>query len=66
MAVRYEDQCCNCSVPGYPCIGNSCPNRHVKILECDKCHDEVDKLYIFDGMELCEDCLLKEFEVIEL
>lgn len=66
MATRYENQCCNCSVPAYPCIGNSCQNRHVKILECDKCHDEVDKLYIFDGMELCEECLLKEFEVIEL
>ena len=66
MATRYENQCCSCAVPAYPCLGDSCPNRNVRVLECDKCHDEVDKLYIFDGEELCEECLLKEFEVIEL
>ena len=54
MAIRYENQCCSCAVPAYPCLGDSCPNRRVKILECDKCHDEVDSLYKYGGEELCE------------
>lgn len=40
--------------------------RDVEYLECDKCHDEVEKLYILDGKELCEDCLFDEIETIEL
>ena len=32
---------------------------------CDKCGDDVEKLYKYDGQEICEYCLLKEFEVIE-
>jgi hypothetical protein len=39
--------------------------RHVKILICDKCKQGVDKLYEFDGEELCGECVLKDLEVIE-
>ena len=63
--VRVEDECCHCAVDGYPCLGDSCQNRHVKHYYCDKCKDEVEKLYKYDGEEICEECLLKEFEVIE-
>ena len=49
----------------YPCMGIACPNRNVKHLYCDECGDDVEKLYKYDGQEICEDCLLKEFEVIE-
>lgn len=62
--VKYEDECCDCDVPSYPCIGNSCPNRHVKHLYCDECYDEVYELYDFEGIQLCEKCLLKKFEKI--
>ena len=65
MVVRYENQCCSCAVPGYTCLGDNCPNRHVKVFECDKCHNEVDKLYILDGMELCDDCVLERLEPVE-
>ena len=47
------------------CMGSACPNRNVKHLYCDKCGDDVEKLYKYDGQEICEECLLKEFEVIE-
>ena len=63
--ITYEDECCGCAVPGYPCIGSNCQNRHVKHLYCDKCKDDVEKLYKYDGQYLCEDCLLEEFEVID-
>ena len=44
---------------------SACQNRNVKHLYCDKCKEEVEKLYKYDGQEICEECLLKEFEVIE-
>lgn len=63
--VTYENECCDCAVPGYPCIGSSCPNRHVKHYYCDECKDDVEKLYQFDSEELCLDCIEKRLEVVE-
>lgn len=65
--VRIENQCCDCAVPGYPCIGFSCPRRHVRIYECDECKDEVDQgeLFEFDGEELCIDCIKDRLDVVE-
>ena len=63
--VIYENECCDCAVPGYPCLGNSCPNRHVKHYYCNGCRDDVEKLYRFDGEELCLDCVEKRLEVVE-
>ena len=58
----YEDRCCGCAVPGYPCLGSSCPNRNVPVYYCDKCKDEIDgNIYDVDGEELCEDCLKEMF-----
>ena len=62
--IRYEDECCDCAVPSYPCLGSSCPNRHVKHLYCDDCGEDAEELYKHDGMELCKDCLLGYFEKI--
>lgn len=65
--ITYENECCGCacSVPAYPCMGDSCTNRNAPHLYCDKCEEEVEKLYKYGGEELCEKCLLAEFEVIE-
>lgn len=60
--VRYENDCVSC---GLPCLGDSCPNRHVKHLYCDRCDDECEKLYDYDGEQLCLDCLLDNFKIIE-
>lgn len=62
--VVETNECCSCATPSYPCIGDSCPNRHVKRFYCDNCRDEVETLYIYANMELCEGCLLEEFETI--
>lgn len=60
--IGYENQCVDC---GFPCKYEACRYYKVKLLECDNCHDEVDKLYRFGGMELCESCVLERLEVVE-
>lgn len=60
--IYYSSECCLC---GLPCIYSSCPHYRVKHFQCDYCGEEDVKLYHYDGDEICEDCLLKEFEVVE-
>ncbi|MEE0264369.1 MAG: hypothetical protein UD936_01980 [Acutalibacteraceae bacterium] len=61
--TRFENQCVNCGM--LPCLGSSCPNRNVRVLNCDDCGQAADKLYVLNGDEICERCLLKGLEVIE-
>ena len=61
---KYENECCDCAVPSYPCMGDSCPLRKVPHYYCDKCGEE-DVLYHFDGLELCLECIKEELEVVE-
>lgn len=63
--VREENNCCGCAVPGYPCLGTGCLKRHERVLICDNCKEESEYLYIVDGEQLCEECLLMHFEKIE-
>lgn len=58
---RIENDCVDC---GLPCLGDSCRYRNVPHYYCDCCGYE-DKLYYYDSEELCEECLLKRFEVVE-
>lgn len=62
--VKYENECCDCATPNYPCLGSKCPNRNVPHYYCDSCGDEVDQkeLYDYAGQEVCGDCLLKMAE----
>lgn len=61
--LKYENQCCSCAVPAYPCRVASCPNRNVPVYYCDKCKEEIsDDVYEVDGAELCEDCLKRMFK----
>jgi hypothetical protein len=61
--VRIENHCCDCAVPGYPCLGDACVLRHVEVHYCDKCDEEIidDEIYEVDGEELCEECLKDMF-----
>lgn len=54
---KYENQCCDCAVAGYPCLGSSCSLRKVPIHYCDRCESEIDEIFDVEGEELCEDCL---------
>lgn len=61
--TRYENQCVQC---GFPCRYEACRYCRIRILECDECNDEVDKLYIgISGRELCAKCALEELEAVE-
>ena len=64
--IKFENECCDCAVPGYPCMGSACPNRKVPHLLCDRWGDDVEELYDYDGEELCKECLLDSFKKITL
>lgn len=58
----YESDCHDCQLP---CVNNSCPYFRVERFICDWCKTEDVKLYNYNSWEICGDCLLQEFEVIE-
>lgn len=60
---KIENECCGCE-PELRCLGSHCPNRNVVRFYCDRCGEET-QLYHYDDMELCADCLLKEFEIVD-
>lgn len=55
--TEYTNDCCDCAVPGYPCLGSSCSLRHSPHYYCDLCGEEVESLYEVDGLELCRACM---------
>ncbi len=63
--IRYTNECCGCATENYPCLGQACSNRNVIRFYCDACNNEVNELRDFDGEQLCNDCLMKNFRVIE-
>lgn len=58
---KTESECVQC---GMPCVGRACPNYEVTRYYCDKCRAE-ETLYEYEGKELCKECLLKNFEIVE-
>lgn len=58
---KIENGCVNC---GLPCIGDACRYRNVARFYCDECGFE-ERLYRYEGRELCKDCLAEEFDVVE-
>ena len=58
---KVEDECVSC---GLPCLGSACRYRNVARFYCDRCGEET-TLYHYDDKELCAECLLKEFEVVD-
>lgn len=59
---RVENECVDC---GLPCIGARCPYRNVHRLYCDRCEAE-ETLYEYEGEQLCNECLLKNFKKVEV
>ncbi len=64
--VKYTDECVDCKSLGLPCYGRNCSNRHVAHLYCDKCKHEVDTLRNYNGDQWCEECILKEYDEVEV
>lgn len=65
MSIFYEDECCSCATPGYPCLGDLCPKRHAKHLYCDRCGDDVEELYEFECQQICTSCLIEQLDKFE-
>lgn len=57
--IKYENECVGCYLMGLPCMGVNCSNLRVHHYYCDKCKKE-DRLFHFDGEELCAECIVKE------
>lgn len=60
---KIENECVQCQ-PELPCLCSICPNVNVVRFYCDKCKEE-ETLYHYDDMELCAECILKEFKIVE-
>ena len=52
--IKYENYCCDCSAPGYPCVGSLCPNINVPVYYCDACENETPAKYLIDNEHYCE------------
>lgn len=62
--IKIENECVGCP-PDMGCLGTSCSYLDVPRFYCDDCGYEVDKLYHYDGQELCIDCIEKRLEEVE-
>lgn len=64
--VKRVRGCCGCEAHNTAnCV--SCPERESVELICDFCgNDEVEKLYWYGDSQICEDCLLAEFDEVEV
>ena len=63
IMTRKENDCRGCA----ECKG--CGRDRLvdmEYLECDCCHNQCDILYVYDGEQLCEECLFEKIEKIEL
>ena len=60
---KIESHCVGCP-PEIGCLQNACPYVNVVHYYCNQCGTE-GKLYHYDDLELCEECLLKQFEVVK-
>ena len=53
--IKYENHCCSCAVPGYPCMGSSCPYVNVPVYYCDICDDDIRAEYDIEGEHYCKE-----------
>ena len=59
--IKFENECVGCP---QGCI--HCGRDKTQHLYCDRCGEDSEELFIFDGEELCEDCLKNSLERITL
>ena len=59
--IKFENECVGCP---QGCI--HCGRDKTQHLYCERCGEDSEELFIFDGEELCEDCLKNSLERITL
>lgn len=60
--TKIENDCNGCTDIGLPC--RNCGRDRTPHHYCDRCGDET-QLYRFDDSELCTECLLECFDIVE-
>jgi len=58
--IKVVSGCVDC---GLPCVDGRCPYYRVPELYCDKCHEEVEILYDYEGKQYCEECILEATKI---
>jgi hypothetical protein len=59
--IQIENDCFDC--PSELCIGSRCKYLNVPHFYCDDCGEE-SKLYWFEDMQLCIDCIEERLEEV--
>lgn len=62
--IVIESDCVDCPAE-MGCLYEACPYYRVVRYYCDKCEEEQDDLYWFDGQQLCLDCVKALLERVE-
>lgn len=60
---KIVNECVDCAKE-LGCLGDSCRYRNVTRFYCDECGFE-DVLYHYESRELCQECLMKNFNIVE-
>lgn len=60
---KVTNECVDC---GLYCLGSDCPNRNVTRYYCDRCQQECDTIYHYNGEELCLDCIIEDLDLEEV
>lgn len=61
---KNENECVNCPSE-IGCLGFLCRYSNAVHYYCDWCKEPDVTLYHYNDAEICADCLLKEFEIVE-
>ena len=59
--IYHTNDCVDC---GLPCVYELCPYYKALHSKCDFCKEEDIRLYNYEGYEICQECLLKQFDVV--
>lgn len=60
---KIVNECVDCAKE-LGCLGDSCRYRNITRFYCDECGFE-DVLYHYESRELCQECLMKNFNIVE-
>lgn len=65
--IKYYDDCAACDTLDHKPSCDGCRNRHIPMLFCDICGEEVEDLkYDTDGKHICPECILKRFQSVKV
>lgn len=61
--IEVLNECVDC---GQPCMGSECPYRNVVRITCDKCGEEEEEIFHYDGKHFCIECIKEDLGLEEV